>query len=71
MLTVLAWRSLRRQPARAVVTVLGILAGVAGLRALELGTAGAFASVRSFWSSSGTSLTLMPALRAGGSSKPT
>ena len=45
MLTLLAWRSLRQHPARAAVTVLGIVAGVAGLRALDLGTAGAFASV--------------------------
>jgi len=36
-----------RRPARVLVTVLGIAAGVAGLRAIELGTLGALASVRS------------------------
>jgi putative ABC transport system permease protein len=36
-----------RRPARALVTVLGIAAGVAGLRAIELGTLGALTSVKS------------------------
>lgn len=36
-----------RRPARALVTVLGIAAGVAGVRAIELGTLGARASVKS------------------------
>ena len=72
MLTALAWRSLRRQPARAVVTVLGILAGVAGLRALELGTAGAFASVRSAYQAEAgpAALTAVPAGDAAGALPP-
>jgi putative ABC transport system permease protein len=51
-----------------VATVLGVLAGVAGLRALELGTSGAFASVRSaFQSEAGAAaLTAVPAGDAAG-----
>ena len=68
MLTLLAWRRLRRRPARAVVTALGILAGVAGLRALDLGTTGAFASVRAAYESEAgpAELSAVPAGDASG-----
>ena len=68
MLTLLTWRRLRRRPARAVVTALGILAGVAGLRALDLGTTGAFASVRAAYESEAgpAELSAVPAGDASG-----
>ncbi len=68
MLIVLAWRRLRRRPGRAAVTALGILAGVAGLRALDLGTAGAFASVRAAYESQAgpAALSAVPAGDASG-----
>jgi putative ABC transport system permease protein len=68
VLTLLAWRSVRQHPARAAVTVLGIVAGVAGLRALELGTAGAFASVRSAYEAEAgpAALSAVPAGDAAG-----
>jgi putative ABC transport system permease protein len=69
MLTLLAWRSICRHAGRAAVTSLGVMAGVAGLRALDLGTAGAFASVRAaFESEAGpAALTAVPAGDAAGS----
>ena len=72
MLSLLAWRRLRRRPARAAVTALGVLAGVAGLRALDLGTAGAFASVRAAYESEAgpAALSAVPAGDASGPLPP-
>jgi putative ABC transport system permease protein len=68
MLTRLPWRSLQRHRGRALVTALGVLAGVAGLRAMELGTTGAFASVRAAYESEAgpAALTAVPAGDAAG-----
>jgi len=68
----LSTRTLRRRPARSLVTALGVLAGVAGLRALDLGTTGAFASVRAAYESEAgpAALVAVPAGDASGALPP-
>ncbi len=59
----LAWQYARRRPARAIATILGVMAGVAGLRAIDLGTEGAVSSVRSAYREAAgpAALTVTPA----------